>query len=102
MDNKDKFRIKEAPTRVEKQPVIKSSFLGWHKNLATTWGYFSCVITYDTASGNDPGAYNVHLMRAPALDGRWLRIESRRKLLWNEAEGAFTEHDKLAVRPGRI
>lgn len=105
MSNEDKLRVKEAPTRVEKLPVIKSSFLGWQPDLvlAKTPGYFCCVITYDTTPerNGDPDAYSFHLMRATSLDGRWLRIESRRDMFLSEAEAAFTEHDKLAIRPGR-
>jgi hypothetical protein len=103
MSNENRLRVKEVPTRVEKQPVIKSSFLGWQPNLvlAQTPGYFAYVITYDTTTSGEPNAYSVHLMQATALDGRWLRIESRRGLFWNEAEAAFAEHDKLAIRPGR-
>jgi len=106
MGNEDKLRVKEAPTRVEGMPVIKGSFLGWQPNLvlAKTPGYFAFVITYDTSPerNGDPDAYNVHLMRATSLDGRWLRIDSRRGLFRSEAEAAFNEHDKLAIRPGRI
>lgn len=99
----ERLRVKEAPTRVDRMPVIKSTFLGWQSNLVLgqTPGYFAYVITYDTATDGDPSAYHVHLMRAAALDSRWLRIESRHDLFWNEAEAAFAEHDKLAIRPGR-
>lgn len=103
--NENTLRVKETPTRVERQPVIKGSFLGWQPNLvlAQTPGYFAYVITYDTTPerNGDPDAYSVHLMRATSLDGRWLRIESKRNLFWSEAEAAFNEHDKLAIRPGR-
>jgi hypothetical protein len=101
--SENRLRVKEMPTRVEKQPVIKGSYLGWQPNLvlAREPGYFAYVITYDTTTDGDPNAYTVHLLRATALDGRWLRIESRRSLFLGEAEAAFAEHDKLAIRPGR-
>lgn len=105
MDNETKLRVKETPTRVEKLSVIKGSFLGWQPDLvqAKAPGYYCCVITYDTTPerNGDPGAYSFHLMRATSLDGRWLRIESRRDMFLSEAEAAFAEHDKLAIRPGR-
>ena len=55
--------------------------------------YYCCVITYDTTPerNGDPGAYSFHLMRATSLDGRWLRIESRRDMFLSEAEAAFGE-----------
>lgn len=104
MANRIKLLNKALPSQVEDRHVIKSSHLGWQENedLSQMPGYLSAVITYNMAAGGDPGAYSVHLMRTVSPDARWLRIESRRDLLWSEAENAFAEYDKLAFRPGRI
>lgn len=95
---------KALPSTVDDKHVIKATHLGWHddEHLAQHPGYFAAVITYDAYSDDDPGAYGVHLMRTATPDGRWLRIESVRNLFHREAEAAFNEYDKLAIRPGRI
>lgn len=104
MAQRRKLLAKALPSTVEDRHVIKATHLGWQENGELTMmpGYLAAVITYDAYSGDDPGAYSVHLMRTATPDGRWLRIESRRDLFHGEAEGAFAEYDKLAIRPGRI
>lgn len=99
-----KLLAKALPSTVLDMTVVKASHLGWldDDNLSQFPAYFAAVITYDTHSGDSPNAYAFHLMRTTTPDGRWLRIETRNDLFWSEAEGAFAEYDKLAIRPGRI
>ena len=99
-----KLLAKALPSTVLDMTVVKASHLGWldDDNLSQFPAYFAAVITYDTQSGDDPAAYGVHLMKTTSPDGKWVRIESRVDLFHDQAEGAFAEYDKLAVRPGRI
>jgi hypothetical protein len=95
---------KALPSVVDGHHVIKSTYLGWQENdeISMMPGYLAAVITYDVSTGGDPDAYSVHLLRTGTPDGRWLRIDSARKLFHGQAEAAFNEYDKLAFRPGRI
>jgi len=104
MARRNPLLAKALPSTVDDHHVIKVSHLGWQDNeeLSMMPGYLAAVITYNAYSGDDPGAYGIHLMRTATPDGRWLRIDSRRNLMWSEAESAFASYDKLAVRPGRI
>lgn len=104
MVSRSKLLAKALPSQVEGHHVVKSSHLGWQENeeLSMMPGYLAVVITYDTTTGGDPAAYSMHLLRTGTPDGRWLRIESVRGLFHNQAESAFADYDKLAVRPGRI
>jgi hypothetical protein len=100
---RNRLLAKALPSTVEDQHVIKATYLGWHDNeeLSMMPGYLAAVITYDAYSKDDPGAYSIHLMRTATPDGRWLRIDSRRRLFHDQAESAFAGYDKLAFRPGR-
>jgi len=104
MATRRKLLAKTLPSQVLEQTVVKGSHLGWQENedLAQMPGYFAVVLTYDTASREEPAAYGVHLLRTVTPDGRWLRIESTQDLFHEQAESAFAEYDKLAIRPGRI
>lgn len=104
MPTRSKLLAKALPSTVDGHHVIKASHMGWQDDdkLSQMPGYFAVVITYDTATGGDPDAYGMHLLRTGTPDGRWLRIESVRGLFHNQAESAFADYDKLAVRPGRI
>lgn len=104
MPTRSKLLAKALPSVVEGHHVIKASHLGWQDDdkLSQMPGYLAVVITYDTTTGGDPDAYSMHLLRTGTPDGRWLRIESVRGLFYNQAESAFDDYDKLAVRPGRF
>lgn len=104
MPTRSKLLAKALPSQVDGHHVVKTSHMGWQDDdkLSQMPGYLAVVITYDTTTGGDPDAYGMHLLRTGTPDGRWLRIESVRGLFWNQAESAFADYDKLAVRPGRI
>lgn len=95
----NRMNVKEAPRRVESLPVVKSVFLGWLPDFRQEPGYFACLITHGVTDSDKGHQYQVHIMWAGKLDGRWRLVTSAVELTRSEALAQFEQYEKLAVWP---
>ncbi|MFE0472648.1 hypothetical protein ACFW2V_13635 [Streptomyces sp. NPDC058947] len=91
------MNVKEMPRRVEGDPVVKGTFLGWVRHLPQGPGYACFVITHDHDAGGL--TFRAHLMRADGLDKPWKSIEGFENLTVGMASELFERHGKLAEWP---
>lgn len=91
--------VKEMPRRVDTLPVVKGVFLGWLPTFRQEPGYFACLITYGVTDVDKGHQYQVHIMWAARLDGRWRLIDSSLELTRSEALAEFEKYEELAVWP---
>ena len=95
----DRMNVKEVPRRVEALPVVKGVFLGWLPDFRQEPGYFACLITHGVTDADKGHQYQVHIVWAGRLDGRWRLVSSSTELTRDGALAEFAQYEKLAVWP---
>lgn len=95
----NRMNVKDLPRRVESLPVVKGVFLGWLPDFRQKPGYFACLVTHGVTSGERGHEYQVHIVWAGKLDGRWQLITSSTELIRSAALAEFDQYEKLAVWP---
>lgn len=92
--------VKEMPSRVQKAPVVKGTFLGWLSRYTIGKpGYFCVVMTHDKDAADSDRSFRVHVMWAAGLDKPWKEHETHTHLSNGAANHLVIDRENLAEWP---